>query len=448
MADNSADSYKSLGSVAPTYLHPLWAWLLVLGVALTPALALLRDGSAGAVFYLLCFASLVVLASPTGRQQWRSSCNSTRWTPLWLSAAVFLATIIAAHVLQGNSPGTGLEKTLRFVLAVPVMLALRTVHPSQMRWAQWGIICTLLVMACLLIFPPATLGTRPDTVQFSRYNTVEFGNLVCLYATLTLFFCAWPTTRFERAELAVKVLVAVMAMYGFLLSQTRTGWLAIPVFVLIALVLLGRTARWLRGPVIGAVVAGLVIIVAFSDAMQDRFILAVDEYQQCINEPLVDSSICNRVQLAHAAWNLFLQEPLAGVGDGNAYRDALAEQSRQGVISDYVASNFGEPHNDFLFYLSAYGLLGFVGAVLFIYLTPIGYFLRAFVRSQQRDTCLAAAMGLALCIGFAAFGLAEMMFRGMRTASLYAVWVAYFLALAEPFRAGMPTNLGVNWGTR
>src|SRR5690606_328768 len=161
-----------------------------------------------------------------------------------------------------------------------------------------------------------------------------------------------------------------------------------------ALLALGRTARQLRWPVIGAVVAGLVLITAFSDALQGRFKLAADEYAQCINEPLVDSSICNRVQLVTASWNLFLQEPIAGVGDGDAFRQALAEQSRLGVISEYVAANFGEPHNDFLFYLSAYGLLGFIGAFLFIYLMPAAYFLRGFMGNHSRDVCMAAAMGL------------------------------------------------------
>jgi O-antigen ligase len=46
-----------------------------------------------------------------------------------------------------------------------------------------------------------------------------------------------------------------------------------------------------------------------------------------------------------------------------------------------------------------------------------------------------------ICVGFAVFGLTEMMFRDMRTASFYATWIAFFLALSDPLRLRAPTDV-------
>lgn len=416
------------------YLAAPWGWMFVAGVALTPAAPLLRTGVSSVLYYLLCLASLITLATGERMQRLRSEGELHYWRRFAGAGLTFIALILGAHVIQWEWPGAGFEKTVRFVLAVPLVLALRYVAPQQLRVAQWGFIITVLVMSLLLIFPPATFGTRPHTVEYSWFNTVEFGNLACLYMALTLYACGWPTTRFRRLELTVKLLVAGVAFHGMILSQTRTAWLALPWLVLLGIILLWRRRHWLRWLVLAGVVVGLGLLLALSEGLQQRFALAHAEYRVCVDQPHTDSSICNRVQLANAAWNLFLRAPVAGVGAGDAYREALHEQSRLGVISEHVAEHYGEPHNDYLYYLSAFGMLGLAGALLFLYVVPAVYLARGLFASPQETIWVACAMGLGLCGAFAAFGLTEMMFRGMRTASLYAILLSYFMALGAPPR--------------
>jgi O-antigen ligase len=43
-------------------------------------------------------------------------------------------------------------------------------------------------------------------------------------------------------------------------------------------------------------------------------------------------------------------------------------------------------------------------------------------------------MGAAVCVGFAVFGLSELMFRGLRTMGFYTVIVAVYLALSTRIR--------------
>lgn len=412
------------------YLNTRWATLLVLAIACTPPAAIWRGNVIGILYYGLVLGSLFALWRPAFRAEGRARYEWEIWRPIYLAAGLFLGLMLVVRLGQGLAPDAGMEKTVRFVLLVPLLLLFRQVDPRHLRHCQWGILAVALLLALLLIFPPAVMGTRPDTVQYSRYNTVEFGNLTALFAALSLFCCAWPITRHIRTETAIKALVGLIAIYGFVQSETRTGWLALPIFLVLGFIMLPRYAgRWrVVALVVGVLCAGSVMYL--SDKMHERVEVGVAELKECSADPLTDSSVCIRLQLAGTAWSMFREHPLTGSGDH--FRDALREQMERGHVSEYVAEYFGEPHNDFLFYLATYGLLGLIGAVLFAYVAPIWCFWRFYRSNPEHAGRVAAAMGLAVCLGFAAFGQTEMMFRSMRTASLYAVWVALFLALAAP----------------
>src|SRR3546814_18014746 len=83
------------------------------------------------------------------------------------------------------------------------------------------------------------------------------------------------------------------------------------------------------------------------------------------------------------------------------------------VVSKYVAYNFGEPHNDALKALYSFGVLGGLGLLL-MYFAPACLFIRRMSHRYSSQTRAAAAMGAAFCLGFALFGLTELMFRGMQ----------------------------------
>src|SRR5690606_6324516 len=81
--------------------------------------------------------------------------------------------------------------------------------------------------------------------------------------------------------------------------------------------------------------------------------------------------------------------------------------------------------------LASFGIPGGV-ALLLVYLVPAWTFARRLSFENCAAVRTAAAMGLAVCLGFLIFGIAETMFRGMRTASFYALCVAVFLTLSRP----------------
>ena len=125
------------------------------------------------------------------------------------------------------------------------------------------------------------------------------------------------------------------------------------------------------------------------------------------------------------------QSPWFGLGGTNHFQDALKEQAKQGRVSTKTAAQFGEPHNDVILMLAGYGLLGGIALVV-VYIAPAVMFVRRFQLAEPDRVRAAAAMGLALTLGFAIFGMTELMFRGMRTVGMYSAILAWLIALCAP----------------
>jgi O-antigen ligase len=83
-----------------------------------------------------------------------------------------------------------------------------------------------------------------------------------------------------------------------------------------------------------------------------------------------------------------------------------------------------------LFSMASHGLLG-LAALLLIYAAPIWLFTRRLRAGVSQPARVAAAMGLALCLGFFVFGLTELMLRSIRTIGFYAMTMAWCLALSD-----------------
>jgi len=248
---------------------------------------------------------------------------------------------------------------------------------------------------------------------------------------MLIYSLPWTLTRFACAEKILKIVTAIALFGAFILTQTRTGWLAVPVFFAIAVLLFGK----LRHPfkLGAAVVAGTLLLGALgftSQSLRERAAQGINEFQACHSTtPIADTSVCIRLQLWRTAAAMFEDSPWFGAGRTDTFNNALQTQAANGNVSPFVASGFGEPHNDMLHMLASFGILGGI-ALIIIYGAPLAVFVRRF-RSDYPDAArAAAAMGLALTLGFALFGVTELMFRGMRTIGMYTAMAAWLLALS------------------
>jgi O-antigen ligase len=411
-----------------------WAFTLVLG--LTPVLLMSTTDGGSAGYYLLILLSLIVLAtvrSPSALGRW---CNNRREYQWMVAAmAVMLVGVLTSLLVHGLWKGSEVEKAVRFTSVGLILAAALRIPRAVLGHAVFGLLFGIWYAVINLGWLVFTTGGRPATTQF---NTVTYGDLTLLFSVLAFTLMGVRITRFRRTELIFKLVTGIAGVAGFVATQTRGGLLAIPFFLLVGLLIQGRRMTRLKVLAAAVLLGSAGLIVATDASMRERIGRGVSEFDQCQVAHLADTSVCIRMQLWRAAGHMIQSEPVFGVGGGDRFREELAGLATEGEVTPMVARDFGETHNDLLYFLATYGVLGGLG-LLMLYFAP-GWVFAQRLRLSITDptTRRLAGAGLMICVGYVVFGLTEMMFRDMRSASFYATWMALFLALSDPLRLRQP----------
>lgn len=404
--------------------------LLILLFACMPVAIMSSDAAPSAVFYV----AFVVAIAAAFKRNVAAGRVLANYRTLLCCYGVPLLVVLASSATHGHWAGSSVEAGIRTSIGLPVfLLGLSQIEPRHLRQAVWGVYAAAFVATAYVVYLiyPSFLERPVTTI----YNAVSYGNLMLLMAVVSLFSLLWQLTSRPRLDRAFKILVTVVAAGGFLLTQTRSGWVAIPVFAIIGVAMVTGFRRPWRA--VGLLVAIVVVAGAIgvsSPSLRDRIEIGYQETMQCYDTSSAtnNTSVCVRFQLWRAAWHAFSHNPILGLGDHGLFRAWMHDRALpDGVVSKYVANNYGEPHNDMMQALASFGILGGIGLLL-MYFAPAWVFVRRMSNRYSRETRAAAAMGAAVCLGFAIFGITELMFRGMRTVGFYTMLVAWFLVLSEP----------------
>ncbi|WP_251878295.1 O-antigen ligase family protein [Achromobacter sp. Marseille-Q4954] len=411
------------------YLFRRMTLALVLLTALLPIVNLTTGGGSGLFYALLLACMLRCFTREGGIQATINSLGNNKAVIAAMSLP--LIAIVVSQLAHGTVHAPSLERGARFSIAFPIMLgAFLSVDRQALRQAIWGFLVAGWAATATILWLSLPNFNRPDTPE---YNAVGYGNLLLLTLVLVAYSVRWSLTRHARAEKTFKTITAIVLFGAFVLTQTRTGWMAVPFFFAIGLLLFGNFRHPLK--LVGVIAVGLALLVALgasSQALRERVSQGFHEVQECQSaNTIADTSVCIRFQLWRASVQMVEASPWTGLGSTDKFQNELQARVATGVVSPFVASDFGEPHNDMLHMLTSFGLLGGI-ALLMVYGVPAIVFLRGFGARHPQALRTAAAMGLALTVGFAIFGLTELMFRGMRTISLYVALVAWLIALNTP----------------
>jgi O-antigen ligase len=346
-----------------------------------------------------------------------------------------LMSMLWSHVFLGGD----VERAIRvFVGTLAILAACLALNPAWLRQSIWGLMAGVIGGTGNLIWASWPHLTRPDMDQ---YTTVGFSNILLLLTILVLFSLGWQLSRFKRAEQLLKITVVFIGLFGVIIAETRGSWVAMPFFIVIGLILISMSISVWRLMLIGFVAVAIAIGVFFANpSLSSRANLVFKQYEECRSTtPIADNSVCTRIQLWRASWHMFKANPLLANAGAAGFEEKLLALHKKGIISELTSTEFGEPHNDLLFALTNYGLMGLL-AFLFMYCVPALMFAWRLKTRFPQEIRVAAAMGLAACAGFVAFGLTETMFRSMRMLSFYSVLIAWLLALSHfPSQKSHPT---------
>ncbi|MBO9330463.1 O-antigen polymerase [Achromobacter xylosoxidans] len=401
--------------------------VLVLLTALLPIVNLTTGGGSG-LFYVLLVACLVRCFTRDGGIH-ATGTSLSKSTAMIAAMFLPLVAIVISQLAHGSVHAPSLERGARFSLAFPIMLgAFLSVDRQALRQAIWGFLVAGWAATATILWLILPNFNRPNTPE---YNAVGYGNLLLLTLVFVAYSVQWNLTHYSRAERVLKIVTAIILFGAFVLTQTRTGWMAVPAFFAIGLLLFRRFRHPLK--LVCVVALGFILLAALgasSHALRERISQGFHEVQECQSaNTTADTSVCIRFQLWRASAQMVEASPWTGLGATDKFQAELQARVATGVVSPFVASDFGEPHNDMLHMLTSFGLLGGI-ALLMAYGVPALVFLRRFGSRHSQALRTAAAMGLALTLGFSIFGLTELMFRGMRTVSLYIALLAWLVALS------------------
>ena len=397
--------------------------VVALILSLYPILLFAVRGGMNAALILLACLSMFILFQQRRRPGTKDS--DSRLFGFAMSSA--LLAILLSQLYHQDMQARHFDSAARFLLAIPVFMALRNMDMRGLRVIQFafplGAITALVLV--LALGGGNYLGSNRAGISF--INPIHFGNLALMLGFLSAFSINWHET--DRAPLLLLKLAGLLSGLAVsILSGSRGGWLAVPFFLL--LWLLYRSSGKIVSKLAAGIAGSALIIIAAYFFIETVHLRLNEVYSDlaAFSQGHTDTSVGLRLQLWQAAIYLFMEHPLFGLGV-EGYGQAMDRLMSAGYLTPLAAEmGKAEVHSEILSYTARYGAFGLF-SILMLYLVPFVLFWHA-ARSDSRSRRGAALMGMGLTLGFFIFGLTVEMFALKMTASFYSLSLAVLLAIA------------------
>ncbi|TDQ92416.1 O-antigen ligase family protein [Paraburkholderia silvatlantica] len=401
-------------------------WLTAAFLLAFPSIAMLVQGASSAVSIGAGVISLAALCSRPAGAPYGYAPLERRALALCIALCGPVAAVALSTLSHGHPMLRTWDSPSRFLLAIPIFLALRRAPPRIFVWADLSFTLGALSSLVLALFMPRNWGD--GRIGSAFLNPIHFGDLALALGILSAIALNW-WRRDSVLWRALKIAGLFGGLAASLLSGARGGWAAIPLVALLVVWELGRSKplHWkVLMPVVVALLLGLVY--GLSGTVRDRVNSVSSDLTQ-YTQGHRDTSVGIRLQLYEAAATLIAEHPVLGLG-GDGFRDKMASMAKQGALTPTAAAfGEGEVHNQLLAYMANYGIVGGL-ALLGIYIVPAVFF-AARLKSASRTTRRTALMGLSFVLMFFVFGLTVETFDLKSTVSFYATMLAVLAAITE-----------------
>jgi O-antigen ligase len=369
------------------------------------------------------FVALAVLGLLRLNRRRRALLSEERLL-LWAMVTFFGVYLITA-LANGWGPQQTrhLESEVRFILFIPLYLLLREV-PGAARALLWGSVLGAVALGTQASWEVLAMG-HPRAE--GAYSPNLLGPFAAWIAVLVLLL----RKQFSGARSWLPVVAVVFAFAALFFSVSRGAYLGFAVMIITWLLLERPNRRDFAALGIALLVAGGL----FGGSPQaERVTIVLDDFKAYFAMPdpaaadLSHSAVGHRLEAWRAAWMIFRDHPLTGVGRGNYWR--IVTEYADGVRVNRVASLHGHPHNVFFELAASKGILGLL-SFLFI----VAAVLRIFFKVRGFAPAIANG-GIVFVAGFLAFGLtdASPLIKNSYV-SFLLFYLALLVALAQPFNA-------------
>jgi O-antigen ligase len=385
-----------------------------------PALLFLVRGGMNASLFLLTILSLYLL---TSRKAYKNKLDKVDMA-FSIAMASGLIAILLSQLYHHDLLARYFDSDARFLLAIPVLLALRHISARTLAVMQYAFpLGAIAALAAVIANHPANI----IEVSTPYMNQIHLGDMSLLLGFLSLFSVNWLQEDHQLVKL-LKMVGLFSGLTVSALSGTRGGWMAIPVFVFV-FIYFRTDGRLFNKMLLAMLLIGVLGLLGYFliEPIHHRLWMIYSDLS-LFSGGNADTSIGIRLQLWKAAFHLIAQSPVFGVG-ADGFRGAMDGLSASGFITPIAAGyGKGEVHNEILAHSVRFGIFG-LAAILAVYFVPFVIFLRV-SRSNIHQQNVAAMMGMCVTLGFFVFGLTVETFDLKMTAAFYSLTVAVLLAIA------------------
>ncbi len=352
--------------------------VMTAGILFSIALSSIAFAFAGAAFLLLAVFAPCSALKPSGID---------RFILAWI-AAVLIMTVFATY------PASALTGAKRLLLILTVFF-LPVAFPDSRALRRFLMVMAIAAaLQSLLGIVHQVIGNEERLGLFQHYMTGGGLRMIMLLLFLPLLLDR-NTPRRERAVIAVAVALMLVAL---VLTMTRSSWLGFAA----GAVLIGALRYRMLIPAL-AVVLVLVFLIAprqYRERLSLMFTTQKTELQGETGGEAVVQSNQSRMRMWRTGWRMFVEHPVAGVGDGEMYT------MYREYVPDAIKDEGGHLHNTYIHVLATHGIIGFI-AMLALF-GAIAWREWRIIRREKGTATGAVALGaLAAFAGFLVNGMAE-----------------------------------------
>ncbi len=381
--------------------------------------ALLFKGGVNAIFALLLLLAVATwILRPTG-------LGAQRWRDEWTLYAVSMFSLTGAMVLtqayHQDFSGHPFDAISRFWLSIPVFLLLQRLHPRVFVLFQYASPVAAIVGLGISQYDGV------NRLRLDHMDPIHFGDFELMLGLMSL----WSLNWFGRDASLVKLLKIAGGLAGLAASfgsGSRGGWVAIPVFVLMALFFKSprNSLKW-AALTLGGVLLGTTLLYSYSSSFRERIDVLEHDLAQ-LREGNLDTPSGVRLQIYKAAADVFERNPVFGVGPTGFASEAHSMMESGKLTPFAAAAANAEVHSDILSKSVAMGVFG-LASIVSIYLVPLWLFWRAGKITTVKSVRRAAQLGLFFVVGFFLFGLTVELLNLALATAFYSLTVAVLLAV-------------------
>jgi len=398
--------------------------LLSLSLLMMPALSITVPHGSSIAAILVFILSLIVLIN---KYPFRWQLNKREI--IFIFSLLFFPIVIACDVFFRELRFHYFDYYLRFILVIPTFLVLK-ISTINSRTLFVGIIIGAIGAGIIALYQQKILNMQGNIHGFIL--KINFGNLSLLLGMMSLsglFFL--KEVRYKKVFFIFCLTACLLGIIGSVLSGARGGWLAIPFFVSLFLIYIPANKLYKSISLVMSIliVIGMYYSSSYIKQRVDAVYTNVSHYLS--TDKLIDTEMAtqtssgSRLEMWKAAWLIFKEHPVFGVGSGN-YNQAFIGKMEAGEVVQMQV--FEHAHSEPLHILAITGIVGFL-SYLILYTGIAYYFLDVLLTTDNTQEKFLSFLGTMLVGGFFIFGLTNYSFGHQVMVLFFAVMVASFAGI-------------------